>query len=241
MLLLRRWNVQTRKQNFLIWNLFDAVCAKRTQKPKCGAPRLQPTLQRRVISARTKELQFQLMYCGDLISFNESEVNEWHDDVERLSLAVRTHSGGIKLLVARSHRPAGSRHNKNTSLLRLSGQLGQLPASAGLLRLLSQIGSELRSSWWDSLPCLVTDKRLTIIVFFVLMLLSAKRFSFLCLSVWELLSEWVLINILRASILCSFCTINLLSRFVLSYSLHGHALVTTYMKTRSAILRGSPR
>ena len=77
--------------------------------------------------------EFHLMYCVDLNSFNESQVNEWHDDVEQLSLAVRTHSDRIKLLVTISHRPVGSRHNKSTSLLRLSGQMEQLPASAGLL------------------------------------------------------------------------------------------------------------
>jgi hypothetical protein len=75
------------------------------------------------------------MYCGDLISFNESQVNELRDDLEQLSLAVRTHSDWIKLLVTRSHRPVGSRHSKNTSLLRLSGQMEQFPAFSGLLRL----------------------------------------------------------------------------------------------------------
>jgi len=72
-------------------------------------------------------------YCVDLNSFNGSQVNVWHDDVEQLSLAVRTHSGRIKLLATRSHRLIGSRHKKSTYLLRLIGQMEQLPASAGLL------------------------------------------------------------------------------------------------------------
>lgn len=85
------------------------------------------------------------MYYVDLSSFNGGQVNEFHDDVEQLSLAVRTHSGRIKLLATRRHRLVGSRHKKSTSLLRLSGQMEQLPASAGLLCLFSpQICSGLR-------------------------------------------------------------------------------------------------
>jgi hypothetical protein len=53
---------------------------------------------------------------------------------ERLSLAIRTQPSRIKLLISRSHRPSGSLHNKNTSLLRISGQMEQLPASSGLLQ-----------------------------------------------------------------------------------------------------------
>ena len=75
-----------------------------------------PTLQYRIIVTTTNKFQFHLMYCVDLNSFNENQVNEWHDDVEKVSLAVRTHSGRIELLVTRSHRPVGFRHNKSTCL-----------------------------------------------------------------------------------------------------------------------------
>ena len=182
------------------------------------------------------------MYCVDLISFNGSQVKEWHDGIEQLSPDVRTHSGRIKLLVTRRHRPVGSRHNKNTSLLRLSGQLERLPSSAGLLCLFSQIGSGLRTYWWDSLYCIITDKRLTILVLFVFTLLIAKRFSAPCvsLSVWELESEWALINILRARILRSFCTVNLSSQFLVSHAFHGLTLVCSYMMTRSSLVWRSP-
>jgi hypothetical protein len=118
---------------FPILRFVHAFCSKRTQKSKCGVLRRLPNLQHRIIVTRKNKLQFQLMYCVDLDSFNESQVNEWHDDVEQLSLAFRTHSARIKLLVIRSHRPVGSSHNKNISLLRLCGQMEQLSASAGLL------------------------------------------------------------------------------------------------------------
>lgn len=124
----------------------------------------------------------------------------------QLSLAVRTHSGRIKLLVTRSHRPVGSRHNKSTSLLRLSGQMEQLPASAGLFCLFfpdwfrtANLLMEffvLLHHWQEvNYPCDVcahASERETIIS------------PCLSLSVWELWPELVQINILRTNILWPF-------------------------------------